>query len=145
MSYESVRLPQSSMTQRSTDRTLSSISFCCVACDVRQTQSNQDTRALKARFFTFSFAQLEGLLLPAWALGGSPWPRPGGPHYPEAGPACFTRAGPARTGAFFLPVNHACVTSVLKVSSSVPLSQEWCHPVVLPMTCLARCDRLHQY
>ena len=37
---------------------------------------------------------------------------------PEAGPASFTRAGPARTGAFFPPDIQAGLTSVLKVSSS---------------------------
>ena len=49
--------------------------------------------SIERAIFTFPFAQPEGLLLLAWALGGFPWPRPSGPDGPEAGPAFFTRAG----------------------------------------------------
>ena len=66
--------------------------------------------SIESLMFTFPFAQPEGLLLPAgddplsWGeLGGLSWPRASGPCGLEAGPASFTRAGPARTGAFFPP------------------------------------------
>ena len=45
--------------------------------------------SIERPIFTFPFAQPEGLLLLAWALGGFLWPRPSGPDGREAGPAFF--------------------------------------------------------
>ena len=89
------------MTQRSTDRTLSVHVFLQRSMRCEADPIEPGHVSIERAIFTFPFAQPEGLLLLAWALGGFPWPRPSGPDGPEAGPAFFTRAGPARTGGIF--------------------------------------------
>ena len=86
---------------------------------MRPTRSNQDARAWKARLFTFPFAWLEGLLLPA-----RPDPlEPGGAR--RVSLASGQRQVPRllRAKGLYAPVRfpsdlHAGLTTVLKVSSS---------------------------